>query len=72
MGMNPVLPPPAGFGDGDFGIDASRGTVTIHVSNLRNGEYRNVEYVIAYRTDPSCLTTPEVARLLDRLDPPGW
>ena len=67
-----VLPPPGGFGEGDFGTEASPGAVATHNTDTRNGQYRNVEYVIAYRDDPSCRTTPGVARLLDRLDPPGW
>ena len=67
-----VVPPTGGFGEGDFGIDPSRGTVVMHFSDMRQGRYRNVEHVIAYRDDPTCRTSPEVARLLDRLDPPGW
>ncbi len=64
--------PTGGFGEGDFAINPSEGTVAIHFSDTRDGRYRNVEYVVDYLTDLTCRTEPEVAALLDRLNPPGW
>lgn len=67
-----VVPPAGGFGEGDFGADLTTGTATLNFSDTRDGRYRNITYVVAYRTDPTCRTSPEVARLLDRLDLPDW
>jgi len=67
-----VEQPRGGFGEGDFSVEATEATLGLRFSDWRNGRYRNVAYAIAYLDDPTCRTTPEIRRLLDRVDPPGW
>ena len=50
-----------------------RGTISIEFrDDLPTGRHRWVKYTVAYKTDPTCRTQPEVAALLDRLRPRGW
>lgn len=67
-----VMLPVEGVGDADFSTNEAAGTFAMHFMDTRDGEYRNVSYVVRYLDDPTCRTTPGVAELIGRVDPPGW
>ena len=61
--------PERGIGEADYGIDRANGLLDIHFGDRRRGKYRNIEYTVRYRDDPTCRRTPEMAQLIEMVIP---
>lgn len=64
--------PDEGLGEADYGLNETTGSLTINFSDFRRGRYRNVSYTVRYLTDATCLSTPDVAEVIDRVSPKDW